>query len=469
MPFRLDISRYSRPALRLIPTSVDHLLKSERMVMGIVENIYGWKKEDIERIWVKQRVRRKGHIQGNLSESGRLTVGVLLNDGRQTTHHWFVKVMPEISRNDLTSRFNVFTNEIAFYTKIVPELKKFVLEEKLDPTEAEFDIPTILFAKEDATGAIIILQDVIEDGFTQERDENDQRFLSVEKAIVAVESLARFHGISMAFQKKDSAKMEVEHPSLKKAGHIWSDDLLSEKLTDIKDCYEDALSQSTSPDSPALLARFKRSFSSSDRVKELCVERCDPNTKIINVDKNRLQLPMSIQSLQWDHGASLRTRNMICLQHGDFHFNNLLFRKDKDRWKVTIVDWQLTYIGRATGDISYLLLSSMKPDVREQFQEEIKQRYFLMFNKTFRMFEQKYIDNLNNNSTGIKIVITDCNDIEMEEAEFVKSLPMSFFISCGNVMIEQPHEGTDNDQCQENHTIGYAHDLCKEAVLKNII
>jgi aminoglycoside/choline kinase family phosphotransferase len=56
---------------------------------------------------------------------------------------------------------------------------------------------------------------------------------------------------------------------------------------------------------------------------------------------------------------------MISCQHGDFHFNNLLFKREASgRIRVMIVDWQLAYSGRSTGDLSYLLMSSLSHEVR---------------------------------------------------------------------------------------------------------
>jgi aminoglycoside/choline kinase family phosphotransferase len=55
---------------------------------------------------------------------------------------------------------------------------------------------------------------------------------------------------------------------------------------------------------------------------------------------------------------------LLFFQHGDFHFNNLLFKREAGgRIRVMIVDWQLAYSGRATGDLSYLLMSSLSHEV----------------------------------------------------------------------------------------------------------
>ena len=65
------------------------------------------------------------------------------------------------------------------------------------------------------------------------------------------------------------------------------------------------------------MSRFKTSdLNCRDKLKRWCVERCDPDSK-----------------------------SVACLQHGDLHFNNLLFKREGDNWRIVIVDWQLAYTG----------------------------------------------------------------------------------------------------------------------------
>ena len=92
MPLDLGLSKYSRKKIRLIPSSVEELLRSEMMVLGLVKEIYELTDDDIARVNVKHKVPGKGHIQGNLSDSGRMSVEVILSNGVSSTHHWFVKV-----------------------------------------------------------------------------------------------------------------------------------------------------------------------------------------------------------------------------------------------------------------------------------------------------------------------------------------------------------------------------------------
>ena len=117
------------------------------------------------------------------------------------------------------------------------------------------DIPEVLFAQEDADGAVIILEDVIEAGFNQERDESGCRFLSLDKALLTVSSIARLHVISMMYERRLATRLDDRHPSLREAGLMWTEDLLTSKLDTVKENYCDVLSKSPRPESPALLER----------------------------------------------------------------------------------------------------------------------------------------------------------------------------------------------------------------------
>ena len=65
---------------------------------------------------------------------------------------------------------------------------------------------------------------------------------------------------------------------------------------------------------------------------------------------------------------------------------NLLFKEEGGVLKVMTVDWQLVYTGRSTGDVSYLLLSSIHPDLRQTSEQQLKQAYFHSFNSYLMEF-----------------------------------------------------------------------------------
>lgn len=403
----MNLAGYARRERRTIPKSIPNLLSTSYMLEHLVYEIYGLASKDVKSISVCRET--EGGVQGNLSDSGRLRVKVTLVDGSFKEHNWFVKIMLPDTAN---AGFNIFANEIAFYQQIVPEMRDFVLKEGLGEKFADFDVPEILYAKSNSEGAIIVLQDIVADGYHHERDANGDKFLSVEQALAAVRSIAKLHAVSKCLQSKGNFDLASVHPTLAESGMLWTQAEMTERLEVMKDSYCELLQQSKELDSPSLLAKFRKSFDSTERLVDLCQRRCEPD------------------------------RKMSSLQHGDFHFNNLMFKRGPEgELKVKIFDWQLAYTGKTTGDLSYLLMSSLSPDNRENYEEVIKSEYYDAYDDTMKR--------LTDRSVEVKGLDMEYND----------SLPLSFFLSCGNIM------STDKqDKC-----VRFSYDLCKEAAMKLII
>jgi len=423
--WKMDLSSYRKKQQPRIPNSISQLLSDESIISGLLKEIYNHDPNNVEKINARL-LSPCSDIRGNLSDSGRVRIIVKTSDGAELLYNWFVKLQPRNYKNtDMVSKFNVFRNEIEFYSKIAPELRKFITESNHSDDEIEFDIPKMLFSQEDDNQAIIILEDLGSEGYKQERDENGNRYLSKEKAILAVESIAKIHAASYALQVKENIDLARNHPSLGKSAMLWTNAEMTSRLFAVKDVYCEFLKLSKKADSPMLLERFRNTFDSEELLRDLCLERCSSD----------------------DEG-------ILCLQQGDFHFNNLLFKEDEGKLKVKIVDWQLTYNGRSGADISYLLMSSIHPKQFEMEEENLKERYFNSFNKTFSA--------LQNQQTEMELEDENINVDEKLEMEYDRSLQLGFFFSCGNVMHKENYEDKDRK-------VSFTYQLCREAADKNLI
>eukprot|EP00092_Neocalanus_flemingeri_P071715 GFUD01088173.1.p1 GENE.GFUD01088173.1~~GFUD01088173.1.p1 ORF type:complete len:438 (+),score=117.14 GFUD01088173.1:328-1641(+) len=424
--WRMDLSAYRKKQQRKIPSSIAQLLNDDNIICGLLKEIYSHDHHDVEKVEVTL-LTPCSDIKGNLSDSGRLKIFVKTYGGAQYSYNWFVKVQPLDHQNtELVSKFNVFKNEIEFYSKIAPSLMNFIKEANISNEDIQFDIPKMIFAEEDDDRAIIILEDLVSEGYKQERDANGNRYLSKEKAILAVESIAKIHAASYALHVKKNVDLGSNHPTLEKSGLLWTNSEMTSRLFAVKDVYCEFLKQSKNPDSPLLLERFRKTFDSEELLRQLCFDRCSSDEE-----------------------------GILCLQQGDFHFNNLLFKEEDGKLKVKIVDWQLTYNGRSGGDISYLLMSSVDPDEFEHEEENIKERYFHSFNDTFSAL------NSQDKTTGNKEENNNTVD-EILEMEYDRSLQLGFFFSCGNVMHKENYE-------DEERKVSFTYQLCKEAADKNLI
>jgi thiamine kinase-like enzyme len=431
MGFKLQYGS-TRRTPRLVPTSIRSLVSSTRILENLIQQIYKIQPEQVERIMVQQ-LGGSG-VQGNLSDSGRIQVEVELVGGEVESFNWFVKVMPQNENSALTSTLNLFKNEIVFYNQILPEMKSFLREEGFAPEYAEFEVPEILYSREDEDGAIIVLQDILSEGFQHMKDENGDKFLSVEQAICAVKSLAKLQAVSVGFQQKRKIDLRALHPTLAESGLLWAKTEMTERLGMMKENYCEMLKQSSEVDSPTLLRRFKKSFDSAERLKELCQKRCKGNNKTLS------------------------------LQHGDFTFNNLMFKREEGeggRLRVMVVDWQLTYTGKTTGDLAYLLMSSLSQETREMYEDKIKSEYFTAYLGHLVKISSTAVekDRLDTDSLPLSKDPLDHEYKDRLDHEYTDSLPLSFLLSCGNIL-----SGDSVDKA-----VRFSYDMCKEAANKSII
>lgn len=410
----INLSNYIvRKGLR-IPTSINQLAVDEGIMFGLLKEIYNLEEEQVKEVEVT--LQELGDIRGNLSDSGRIKVKIVTTDMEEMVVKWFVKVMPSYQENSqLMAKFNVFKNEIEFYSQIAPKLKKFLSES--GDSSIQLDIPEMLYSSQKGDRAIIVLEDLVSQGFTQERDKNGARYLSREKAVLAVETVAKIHAASYALQLKNDVDLTRDHPCLAESGLLWSQEEMTSRLLDMKESYCSLLEQSDKPDSSSLLARFRSAFSNSSMLREMCRSRCSV-------------------------GQAVK-----CLQQGDFHFNNLMFRQTGETLEVRLVDWQLAYTGRVGGDISYLLMSSLDPELRGVAEQGIREKYYQQFNKVLSLL--------------------DCQRMDQLEEEYENDLKLGFFFSCGNVMTQ---EMTDKNNINNNNNkVSFTYQLCKEAANKQLI
>lgn len=409
----LDLSKYQRRR-KLIPSSLQNLTATPHMMEHLVCAIYGLTDNEISAISVT-REDAEGGIKGNLSDSGRLRVKILFTSGQCQIKNWFVKIM--LPNGQDTGEFNIFLNEIEFYRSVLPEMKEFVRAEGLENDFDDFDVPNILYSKaEGQDGAIIVLEDIVADGYVHERDNNGDKFLGIDEALAVVTSIAKIHAVSVAMQMQKHVDLGATHPSLKESGLMWAQADMSARLAVMKEHYCEMLKKSSELDSPTLLKRFRNKFDSQERLTELCQKRCAPS----------------------------ESHEVLTLQHGDFHFNNLLFKSTPQGIKVKICDWQLTYTGKQTGDLSYLLMSSLSHEAREDFEETIKEEYYNAYKSTIQRFSVSADERVEKSPL---------------EKEYLETLPFSFFLSCGNIMANE----------SQDRSVRFSYDMCKEAVSKAII
>jgi len=243
-----------------------------------------------------------------------------------------------------------------------------------------------------------------------------------------IDALTKIQAASKLYNEHKPSRLEEKHPTLRHTT-MWKDHDFLDRLSVMKNCYQDILKRSSEHDSGRLLERFQKTFDSPVALKSICKERVSP-----------------------------KKTGAVYLQHGDFHFNNVLFKESEDgKTSVMLVDWQMTYMGRSTGDVSYLILSSIRPELRHNHGEKLKEAYYSSLNRYLKTYETCVIKH--------KVEI-DVSDLERDYRE---SSPMSLFLSCGNVLSIESDRAATPEMSEDESEVEFAYKLCKEAASMHII
>ena len=125
----LSLNGGGRRKRRQLPTSVEQLLANDYMLEHIISKIYGVEPNNVRRIRVRLN-SQDDIIKGHLSDSGRVSLTAELVDGLVITADWFLKVKPQTADDSKsiigTRHFDVFNNEMNFYTKILPAMQSLL-------------------------------------------------------------------------------------------------------------------------------------------------------------------------------------------------------------------------------------------------------------------------------------------------------------------------------------------------------
>lgn len=441
----LSLNGGGRRKRRQLPTSVEQLLANDYMLEHIISKIYGVEPNNVRRIRVRLN-SQDDIIKGHLSDSGRVSLTAELVDGLVITADWFLKVKPQTADDAKpiigTRHFDVFNNEMNFYTKILPAMQRLLVDTGL-ACQLSLDVPRILFCQqeEEQDTAILILEDVYASGYRHIRDANGCKNLGPIEAVAALQSLARIQAVFHVARNTAAAVSEFDSvwSSLAKSGMMWAtQESMVATLGELKESFCRLLAQSSRPDAIQLMARFCGSFRNlEDRLVELCEQRMG--------------------------GVGHKPNNRIgdSLQHGDLHFNNIMFKKTASgELRVMLVDWQLAYCGRHTGDVAYLLFSSVSRQQRLKHEAAVRAAHAAAYNDALKMLLSSQ-QNLSCEPHNFINFMTESVDVSL--------LRLPLLLACGNIMtaVEEEKDRTLEELTQKR--ISFAYEMCSEAVLRNII
>ncbi|XP_011165794.1 uncharacterized protein LOC105200103 [Solenopsis invicta] len=252
----------------------------------------------------------------------------------------FVKSIPKnIGRRKSFRSAEFFSNEIMFYTKIVPKIAKFLAEKK---QECMLRIPRYFASYMDGENDFIVLEDVSPLGFGPA---SRQDCMDWEECTVILETLAKFHAISFAYkdQKKEEFTEIIGYLKETYFGdHHWDWYQRFHKL--LVDIAKHALTTEY-PNSKAIKQFNSYEFGTLyEEGSKLCITKKDAPTSVIAA--------------------------------GDCWAPNFLVRNtEQNKKEALLLDFQLARYASPITDLSFLIYSCTLKAFRDQYFDDILKIY----------------------------------------------------------------------------------------------
>jgi len=230
-------------------------------------------------------------------------------------------------------------NECKMYSTVINELNKFQAD--ISDNQYPINFPTLIYSRDTDKENCLVMENmkVLDYNNNSKKD-----LLGLDEAKLALEQLARLHGISYAYNKK--------HNFLKKYP-TFEIEYFNKMI---------GMSGGQEPFIDMVINYLKEQDEHQDLLKK------------VKASKPHLVKRIS-------ESFNMRETQIYCLNHGDTWNNNILVKQSGDTKedKVFFVDWEAAHWNTSSYDLAYFFSASMTPDLRKHHLDELYQHYHSHF------------------------------------------------------------------------------------------
>ncbi|CAL4060845.1 unnamed protein product, partial [Meganyctiphanes norvegica] len=259
-----------------------------------------------------------------------------------------------------------YIREHLMYTEVIPELNQFQEEKVNDAYRIE--MPKCIYSKCEDGEFVLVLENLTSEGFSMHSKEIS---IGLNEVKLIIDQLVRLHAVSYAYNTY--FKLLNKFPDLSNTDYHRHISYI--KTAGTIDTLVDLLKQKKGQD---ILAK-----------------------KMKNSRQHLIQKAKDLQDVN-------QTHKILCLNHGDPHANNILFKHKtlEDGTKlidcIKVLDWQMAQWNTPIYDLQYMINTITSPEFRKTNLNDILNYYHSMFTEitdklgtpvahwTYDVFQKEY-------------------------------------------------------------------------------